>query len=181
MAEEAAAAAAAAEVGPARPRSPAEGYVVPYAPERELPIVSTKGGPDDDKVLIILTGGTIGMVRNDDGHFTPQEGYLTKALFAMDEFRVDGFPALDILEFSPLLDSSCFSPADWKRIARYIHRSYGAYVGFLILCGTDTMAYTASALSFMLENLGKPVILSGSQIPIGEAYNDARRNLIFVE
>ncbi|KAL7530638.1 hypothetical protein ACHAXR_005663 [Thalassiosira sp. AJA248-18] len=81
-------------------------------------------------------------------------------------------------EYQPLIDSSDMGPGDWAMLARDIHKNYYYFDGFVILMGTDTMAYAASALSFMLQNLGKPVIFTGSQIPLREPYNDARKNLI---
>ena len=92
--------------------------------------------------------------------------------------QTDEMPEIKVHEYSPLLDSSDMGPCDWARIAVDISKNYLYFDGFVVLTGTDTMAYTASALSFMLENLGKPVIFTGSQIPLCEAYNDARRNLI---
>ena len=84
----------------------------------------------------------------------------------------------DIVEFSPLLDSSCMGMADWAKIAVTIQQHYDDYDGFVVLHGTDTLAYTASALSFMLENLGKTVIITGAQIPITEHLNDAHHNFL---
>ncbi len=87
-------------------------------------------------------------------------------------------PYFAIKEYDPLLDSSCMGPGDWVKIASDIEENYLAYDGFVVIMGTDTMAYASSALSFMLENLGKTVVFTGSQIPFCEVYNDARRNLI---
>jgi len=83
-----------------------------------------------------------------------------------------------MLEYEELLDSADMNSDDWWRIAKDIERTYDKYDGFLVLTGTDSMAYIASGLSFILENLDKPVVLTGSQIPICEVFNDARRNLI---
>lgn len=85
---------------------------------------------------------------------------------------------IDTITFSPLLDSSEVTPEVWKKLALIIEDNYSSYSGFVILHGTDTMAYTASALSFMLENLDKPVILTGSQLPIGMLRTDGKENLI---
>jgi L-asparaginase/Glu-tRNA(Gln) amidotransferase subunit D len=82
-----------------------------------------------------------------------------------------------VVENEQLMDSSDMGPDDWKRIAERIEGSYFDYDGFVVIMGTDTMAYCASAVSFMLENLGKPVIFTGAQIPLAEVINDARRNL----
>ncbi|KAL3906118.1 MAG: hypothetical protein SGPRY_010669, partial [Prymnesium sp.] len=87
-------------------------------------------------------------------------------------------PDIDMIEYSPLLDSSNMGPRDWGSLAEQVGLHYYDYDGFVIIHGTDTMAYTASALSFMLEGLGKAVILTGSIIPMREPFNDARRNLI---
>jgi L-asparaginase len=78
----------------------------------------------------------------------------------------------------PALDSSDFSPEDWVTLANQIGKNYHEFDGFVVLHGTDTMAYSASALSFMLEGLSKPVIFTGAQVPLSEIYNDAKRNLI---
>lgn len=129
------------------------------------------------RVLIIHTGGTIGMVPN-EGVYAPKTGYLKSALDATPELRRAGMPDWELTEFDELLDSSNVSVKHWVQIARVIQRNYASYDGFVVLHGTDTMAYTASALSFMLSGLSKPVILTGSQIPIGQLRSDARDNLI---
>jgi len=108
----------------------------------------------------------------------PAPGYLKKLLNILPELKSDIIPEYQIKEFDPLLDSSNMTPDKWVAIAGDIARNYFQYDGFVVLHGTDTMAYTASALSFMLEGLGKPVVLTGSQIPICEVRNDARVNLI---
>ncbi len=131
---------------------------------------------EDMALLIIYTGGTIGMVRDP----------ATNALHPFDFSHVeDQVPELksfgchiDTVTFSPLIDSSDVKPEFWERMVRTIEQHYEAYDGFIILHGTDTMAYTASALSFMLENLQKPVILTGSQLPIGTLRTDGKENLI---
>lgn len=127
------------------------------------------------KVCIIYTGGTVGMTKTANG-YAPLNGYLTEMLKNDNEFnRVCNW---DIIEFSPLLDSSNIGVEQWNQIAGEIYRLYDKYTGFVIIHGTDTMAYTSSALSFMLENLNKPVILTGSQIPFCEIRSDARDNLL---
>ena len=85
---------------------------------------------------------------------------------------------VDIIAFTPLLDSSDVNPECWSRMARIIYDHYDAYDGFVIAHGTDTMSYSASALSWMLENLQKPVVLTGSQIPVGVLRSDAKENLL---
>ena len=87
-------------------------------------------------------------------------------------------PEIIAHEYEPLIDSSDMGPGDWQNLAKDIATNYLHFDGFVVLMGTDTMAYTASALTFMFQNLGKPVILTGSQIPLREPYNDARKNLI---
>ncbi len=127
-------------------------------------------------ILIIYTGGTIGMVKD------AKTG-------ALHPFRVENLfkviPSLKLLDyeinsfcFDPLMDSSNMSPEFWAELALVIENNYESYDGFVVLHGSDTMAYTASALSFMLQNLNKPVILTGSQLPLGMARTDGRENLI---
>lgn len=127
-------------------------------------------------VLTIFTGGTIAMMQD------PATGSLRPAdLNRFREFVPELFNSsihVDILPFSPLIDSSDMNPPIWSKLANIISDNYENYDGFVITHGTDTMAYTASALSFMLENLGKPVILTGSQLPIGVLRSDAKENLL---
>lgn len=128
------------------------------------------------KILIIYTGGTIGMMENEE----------TGALEPFDfESLIDNVPKIkrldyiiDSFQFDKPLDSSAMTPTHWQDIAWCIDCFYNDYDGFVVLHGTDTMAYTASALSFMLENLRKPVIITGSQLPIGEVRTDGEENLI---
>lgn len=129
------------------------------------------------RVYIAYTGGTIGMRRTRDG-YSPEPGYLQQQLDAMPELSHDSMPLVTIHEYAPLLDSSNMTPREWVKIAHDIADHYDDYDGFLVLHGTDTMAYTASALPFMLSGLAKPVIITGSQIPLCEVRNDARENLI---
>ncbi|ALC46339.1 CG8526 [Drosophila busckii] len=150
------------------------------------------------RVHVIYTGGTIGMMRNADGVLAPIQHELPKRLrdypnchdksYKLNKNEdllvlphVEGTPyrvLYDLVEYAPLLDSSCMNMSDWQRIAKDIGKSYNQYDGFVILHGTDTMAYTASALSFMLQNLGKPVVITGAQIPIFEMRTDGRDNFI---
>ena len=134
--------------------------------------------PSLRSVLIINTGGTIGMKANARGALEPCPGYLSERLRSMSEFQRPEMPATDLLELLPLLDSSDMGPDDWDRIARAIEGAYWRYDGFVVVMGTDTMSYAASALSFMLESLGKPVIFTGSMLPLSDLFNDAHRNLI---
>ncbi|WP_419419704.1 asparaginase [Legionella sp. D16C41] len=129
------------------------------------------------RVLILNTGGTISSVKTDYG-YEPALGYVGRALAEIPALNHPDMPLYDIEEYVPLLDSSNMTMADWNRIAADIFKYYQDYDGFIVFHGTDTMAYTASALSFMLENLAKPVILTGSQIPLSEVRNDAIDNII---
>jgi L-asparaginase len=128
------------------------------------------------KILIIYTGGTIGMVND------PLTGALIPFDFKQIRQNVPELARLnyqlDVHSFDPILDSSNMNPLIWAELAAIIERSYIDYDGFVVLHGSDTMAYTASALSFMLKNLSKPVVLTGSQLPIGEIRTDAKENLI---
>lgn len=129
------------------------------------------------RVYIAYTGGTLGMKRTADG-YAPVPGYLREHLAAMPELKDDQVPGYHLKEYDPLLDSANMAPSNWRRIGEDIHRHYDDFDGFVVLHGTDTMAYTASALSFLLENLAKPVILTGAQIPLSEIRNDAHDNLL---
>lgn len=128
------------------------------------------------KILMIYTGGTIGMIENPKSH----------ALEPFDfNHLLDNVPKLKMLDyeissfqFDIPIDSSAMTPLHWGEIAAVIEKNYNLYDGFVVLHGTDTMAYTSSALSFMLENLNKPVIITGSQLPIGEVRTDGEENLI---
>ena len=119
------------------------------------------------RVLIIYTGGTIGMTRTENG-YAPRAGYFRAALDAIPDLRAPEMPEWEFYELSPLLDSSNMTVREWNCIAELIAQKYDDYDGFVVLHGTDTMAYTASALSFMLDGLDKPVVLTGSQIPLWE-------------
>mmetsp|Transcript_12027 Transcript_12027/g.15559 ORF Transcript_12027/g.15559 Transcript_12027/m.15559 type:complete len:362 (+) Transcript_12027:128-1213(+) len=134
--------------------------------------------PSEKKLLVIYVGGTLGMKPDSKGSLAPVPGYFTEVVENMEELSDPQMPNFSVMEFDPILDSSCMGPSDWVNIATEIEKNYYDFDGFLVAMGTDTMAYTASALSFMLQNLGKPVIVTGSQIPFSQAYNDARRNLI---
>ncbi len=128
------------------------------------------------RILIIYIGGTIGMIENAE----------TGALEPFDfDHLIDNVPKIRMLDydidnsqFKIPLDSSTMTPEHWVEIAKVIEENYDAFDGFVVLHGTDTMAYTASALSFMLQNLRKPVVITGSQLPIGEVRTDGEENLI---
>ena len=128
-------------------------------------------------IYIAYTGGTIGMQHSEHG-YVPMEGFMTDCLARLPEFHREEMPDFTLHEYSPLIDSSNMSPSDWQQIAEDIQSNYDDYDGFVILHGTDTMAYTASALSFILEDLGKPVIVTGSQIPLAEIRSDGQSNLL---
>lgn len=129
------------------------------------------------RVYIAYTGGTIGMKSTGDG-YVPATGYLEKLMNTIPELKSDILPDYQICEYEPLLDSSNMTPDDWLKIANDIAAHYKEFDGFVVLHGTDTMAYTASALPFMLQGLQKPVILTGAQIPLCKVRNDARENLV---
>ena len=129
------------------------------------------------KILIINTGGTIGMTKSDRGYIPDLEKFHEN-LNKMPELSDFEICDWNIVDMAPLLDSSNMTVEDWNKIGGIVDRNYDAYDGFVILHGTDTMAYTASALSFMLENLGKPVVITGSQIPICEIRSDGKDNII---
>ncbi len=133
--------------------------------------------PPKPRVRVLYTGGTIGMRRTPRG-YEPAPGFLQELMAGIARFRADDVPDFEVLEFAPLLDSSDMTPADWLKIARAVAAEHARYDAFLVLHGTDTMAYTAAALSFMLEGLRKPVLLTGSQIPLCETRNDAQENLL---
>lgn len=155
----------------------------------------------ESRVLVLYTGGTIGMVRNERGKLVPipQElelnirrfPHMHDEIYSAKRFNSFSNPPLVlpdckdkcrvvywVYEYDPLLDSSNMTMDDWIRIAKDIRGVYEMFDGFVVLHGTDTLAYTASALSFMLENLGKPVVITGSQIPIFETRSDGRDNFI---
>ena len=129
------------------------------------------------KIYIAYTGGTIGMKQSSRG-YVPVAGYLTETVKNNAEFTREEMPLFDIHEYCPLIDSSDMSPHHWQIIADDIKSKYDQYDGFVVLHGTDTMAYTASALSFMFENLTKPVIVTGSQIPLSQLRSDGQVNLL---
>ena len=129
------------------------------------------------RIYIAYTGGTIGMKPSENGYI-PQKQHLTDAIMKMPDFHREEMPEFTINEYQPLIDSSNMSPADWQHIANDIQQHYNDYDGFVVLHGTDTMAYTSSALSFMLENLSKPVIVTGSQIPLSQLRSDGQENLL---
>ena len=128
------------------------------------------------KVLLIYTGGTIGMGRNKQtGALEPLDFNHLIAKMPEFEYLQTG---IDVYQFTPPIDSSNMNPRYWAQLVRIIAERYDKYDGFVILHGTDTMAYTASALSYLLENLTKPVILTGSQLPVCQLRTDGKENLV---
>lgn len=127
-------------------------------------------------ILVVYTGGTIGMVQDPvSGALHPiNMDLLYQSIPVLKNFNYK----IDTYSFDPLLDSSNMKPDFWIKLARIIEENYELYDGFVVLHGTDTMSYTASVLSFMLENLNKPVILTGSQLPLGVVRTDGRDNII---
>ncbi|XP_023216124.1 LOW QUALITY PROTEIN: L-asparaginase-like [Centruroides sculpturatus] len=164
---------------------------------------SSDSSTDQALVLVLYTGGTIGMMKTDKGVYAPQAGklengirnfpnlhdekYVAENFLKMNDKLPLALPKMDyshkrlvyvIYEYEPLLDSSNMTMDDWIRIALDIKEFYELFDGFVILHGTDTMAYTASALSFMFEQLGKSVVITGSQIPLFETRSDGRENFL---
>ncbi len=173
-----------------------------YSPQISTPPLLFK---KSKVVLCIYTGGTIGMRKTADG-YAPMPGYLTQYVRLLPMFHDKTaehliinsarkhYPCMSppfitsvteygeriifrILEYNPLLDSSNVTHKEWKKVANDINNYYDSFDGFVVLHGTDTMAFTASALSFMLENLGKTVCITGSQIPLCRPRNDGIMNL----
>lgn len=168
---------------------------------------AVKNAGTDSRVLIIMTGGTICMRPSPEG-LIPAKGFLDAGMAPRPSFNdgsapgsLEAFPEHDgpaislkslrtprsrygkhvrfsVLEFEQLLDSSSIDSKGWTQIANTIYKNYTLFDGFVVLHGTDSLAYTSSALSFMLSNLGKPVVLTGSQAPIFQLQNDATDNLL---
>jgi len=129
------------------------------------------------RICIIYTGGTIGMERGENG-YEPGKEPFANIMARISDFSSPELPEYDVIEFSPLLDSSDVTVSEWNLIGRTIRDNMDKYDGFVVLHGTDTMAYTASALSFILRNLPKPVIITGSQIPLCEIRSDGKDNIL---
>jgi L-asparaginase len=128
-------------------------------------------------VYVAYTGGTVGMRRGVCG-YEPARGHLAEQMASLPVFERPEMPGYEIHEYAPLLDSANMTPRDWMKIADDLMERYDDYDGFIVLHGTDTMAYSASALSFLFEDLGKTVLFTGSQIPLEEVRSDAYDNLI---
>ena len=171
---------------PATAQDLVDGLASTLAPQRvwPVPLVTRNEDAEDidlhsnpGRVLLIYTGGTMGMAMQ-NGTLAPLKGYLPQCIRDMPEVHDPSMPELDVLEYDPLIDSANVGPEDWASLSTHLRDNYYDYDGFVIIHGTDTMAYTASALSFMLEGLGKAVVITGSMIPLAAVYNDARRNLL---
>ncbi|MDB4334895.1 asparaginase [bacterium] len=128
------------------------------------------------KVLVIYTGGTIGMVNDPDSNtLVPFDfNYIQEKVPELNRFDFE----INNTSFSPIVDSSDMTPETWLKLSKIIEQSYDDYDGFVVLHGTDTMAYTASAIGFMLHHLRKPIVFTGSQLPIGTIRTDGKENLI---
>src|SRR6056297_1806997 len=131
---------------------------------------------DKTKILLIYTGGTIGMVKDYDSGVLKAFDFneLLKSIPELHQLEC----AIETITFEKPIDSSDMNPRHWVKIASIIGKRYDSYAGFVVLHGSDTMSYSASALSFLFENLSKPIILTGSQLPIGDLRTDAKENLI---
>jgi L-asparaginase len=136
---------------------------------------------ESKRVLMLLTGGTAGM-RRDPEHksLVPGKGYLAESLQTMmsDSRSTYKYPKVVVCEYPTQLDSSDMGPPEWERIAKDIENQYDKFDGFVVVMGTDTLSYCACALSFMLENLSKTVVVTGAMLPIERGESDARRNLM---
>jgi L-asparaginase len=130
-----------------------------------------------DTVFVLHTGGTIGMVDSPEGA-APVAGALAPYLDWIVDNSAGDLPPIEFLELDPPIDSANATPQDWCAIAQVLHERRADHAGFVVLHGTDTMAYTSSALSFLLPSFGKPVVVTGSQIPISRTRSDGRQNFI---
>jgi L-asparaginase len=142
---------------------------------KKVSINTASPGKERARILIIYTGGTFGMSYDKDGVLTPFSfEYIMDQLPTLKSLAL----AITAVSFETPIDSSNINPEHWQLISSVIFDQYDDHDGFVVLHGTDTMAYTASALSFMLDGLNKPVIFTGAQLPISEPRSDARENLI---
>ncbi|MFC1734227.1 asparaginase [candidate division KSB1 bacterium] len=127
-------------------------------------------------ILVIYTGGTIGMIKDpESGTLLPFDFETITSL--IPEIKTLGYQ-IDSWSFDPLIDSSNVSPAVWIELSHVIGKNYDKYDGFVVLHGSDTMAFSSAALSFILDNLNKPVVFTGSQLPMGVSRTDGRENFI---
>src|SRR5882757_8268771 len=142
---------------------------------KKLRINTATPGQPKSRVMIIYTGGTFGMSYDSNGILIPFDfSLILEHLPTLRNLYLD----LTVISFEHPVDSSNIDPSHWTTIAQIVFDNYNDHDGFVVLHGTDTMAYTASALSFMIQGLRKPVILTGAQLPISEPRSDARENLI---
>ncbi|RZK57329.1 MAG: L-asparaginase 1, partial [Hymenobacter sp.] len=137
-----------------------------------LPTAAEAAAP---RLLVLYTGGTIGMAVNKRQELVPMR--FEKMARRVPELRRVPYH-LALLALPEPIDSSNVTPADWRLLARLIGQHYAAFDGFVVLHGTDTMAYSAAALSYLLEHLGKAVVFTGAQVPVGRPRSDAARNLL---
>ena len=141
----------------------------------KINIITSAHEAPQSSILIVYTGGTLGMVHDDKGVLVPFDfSSILNHVPSLRKLELN----LTVMSFVKPIDSSNINPDDWVKIGQVIFDHYDSFDGFVVLHGTDTMAYTASALSFMLENLNKPVIFTGAQLPISSLRSDARENLI---
>jgi L-asparaginase len=129
-------------------------------------------------ISIVYTGGTVGMETTDQGLRPATFQNFSSSFRLLLDLKDSGLPDFDLQASTPILDSARMKPRDWIRLATEVATNYSRYDGFLLIMGTDTMSYTASALSFFLENIRKPVIITGSQLPLSHLSSDAPANLI---
>jgi len=129
------------------------------------------------RVAILHVGGTIGMVPSDRG-LIPGAGVVEPFLESFSATALRDLPDTELILLPPLVDSADMRPPDWMRVARAVADHYDDFDGFVVLHGTDTMVYTASALSFLLHGLGKPVVFTGAQLPLGHLRSDGRQHIV---
>ena len=147
----------------------------PVSPYKTVSINTVAPQPAATSVLVIYTGGTLGMVYDKNRQLIPFDfEQILEKVPELHQFDCQ----ITVIAFEKPLDSANITPAHWLELANLIAENYEAYDGFVVLHGTDTMAYSASALSFLLENLSKPVVFTGAQLPVGAIRTDARVNLV---
>ncbi len=138
-------------------------------------IITSAPKAPEASVLIIYTGGTLGMIHDKDGTLQPFDfASILDHVPSLRQLELN----LTVIAFTRPVDSTNITPTEWQEIGSLIYEAYNDFDGFVVLHGTDTMAYSASALSFMIENLSKPIIFTGAQLPISSLRSDARENLV---
>jgi L-asparaginase len=135
-------------------------------------------GTNPARVCLLYVGGTIGMRRDGRGSWIPDLDTFEEALRSAPELSHPSVPSYDLVSMTPLLDSAQSRPTDWVRIAAEIEQRYNDYDGFVVIHGTDTMAYSASALSFLIQDPGKPIIFTGAQLSLADPRSDGRQHLV---